>query len=238
MTAWGSLDLKGMKRFNIHLSYLAFSNTSLDGNPGADDINTPPYYNGDTVGALHAAIDWVDSSVVDSSFIYQVQLFSHQDILEDSSLIPLILPEASKTDVTIKRAQYFKNFAEGTALCWMNFYHGELIQSGLIQQQIDDTLPVLITVEQVKVFPDGNIFRVMLCDSIQPTGFIPELKDESGFSSALPDIYDFTGKKIPNNQFLNSISDLSIKENELREGFYWVKLDVDGVPVFFKWIKT
>lgn len=171
--AWSTLSIPGMQRFNLHKSYPAFSYTSLDGNPGDDNVAQPPYYNGNNIGALHAGIDWIDSSVVDSSYLWQLQLYSYQNELNDSSLIPGVLPEVVLTDVTIRRAQHFKSFPVNTKLCWLNFYHGELIQSGTVEQLYDDTVARPITIFRVKVFPDGNILRVVVCDSLQPTGIAP-----------------------------------------------------------------
>lgn len=170
--AWPTVSIPGMQRFNIHTSYPAFSLASLDGNPGDDNVVQAPYYNGNDIGALHAGVDWMDSSIIDSSYLWQIQLYTHKNVLNDSSRIPAVLPEVAITDVTIRRAQHFKNFPVNTKLCWLNFYHGELLQSGTVSQLYDDTVPGPITILRVKIFPDGNILRVVLCDSLQPTGMI------------------------------------------------------------------
>jgi hypothetical protein len=166
--AWPSLDLKTLRRFSTARSYPAFSFCSTDQNPGDNNVSSPPYYNGDEVGALHSALEWVDSSIIDTTFFWQIKLFLQRDTLLDASLLPSRLPEVASIGLTIRRAQQFKDFPEGTELCWMNFYRGKLIQSGKVKQQFELTSPSPITIEGVSVFPDGNLFRVMRCDMIQP----------------------------------------------------------------------
>ncbi|MEO5675184.1 MAG: T9SS type A sorting domain-containing protein [Chitinophagales bacterium] len=185
--AWPNLSIPDMQRFSILISYPAFSYTSLDQDPGDANVVDSPYYNGADIGALHRNLDWIDSSIVDSSYLWQIQLYCYQNVLNDSSLIPAVLPEFATSEVTIRRAQHFKDFPVNTKLCWLNFYHGELIQSGTVIQQADDTVLAPITISKVKVFPDGNILRVMLCDSLQPTGMlIPQnLFGEQGYGAII-----------------------------------------------------
>lgn len=162
--AWPTLSPAELLRFTTKLSYPAFSRSSLNGNPGSDSVSTPPYYNGDPIGSLHANLEWVDSSLLDTDSLWQVKLYIHQRKLNDLSLLPSQLPEFAVTDVTLRRTQQFKDFPAGTELCWMNFYRGRLIQSGKVMQQYDGNTPVPITIERVQVFPDGNILRVLRCD--------------------------------------------------------------------------
>jgi hypothetical protein len=107
-------------------------------------------------------------------------------LLNGGTYFPAVIPEIVTTDVTIRRAQHFKNFSLNTKLCWLNFYHGELIQSGTISQQYDDTVAMPVTVPKVKVYPDGNILRVVRCDSLQPTGMLFPVKFyEEGLNNSL-----------------------------------------------------
>lgn len=162
--AWPTLSPGDLLRFATNKSYPAFSRTSLDGNPGTDDVSVPPYYNGDPIGALQAHLDWVDSALVDTDSLWQVKVFVQQRQLNDLSLLPPRMPESAWTDITLRRTQQFKNFEPGTELCWFNFYRGRLVQSGKIIQHYDGNIPIPITLERVKVFPDGNLIRVQRCD--------------------------------------------------------------------------
>lgn len=247
---WGSFNLASMKRFSIHVSYPAFSNTSLDNNPGDATVTSPPYYDGDDVGSLQGSVDWVDSSLVDSSYLWQIQIHTLQNILEDGSRIPAVLPESAVTDITVRRAQQFRNFPAGTSLCWMNFYHGKLIQSGTVLQQYEDTVPVPVTIKKVKVYPDGNLFRIMRCDSIQPTGLLPGLRDEHHensfhYSGDQNDFHRFTGSD--NSWHLYNAAGKEVNcqlifatdESELlAPGIYVLKVISKGEPRYYKFIKT
>jgi len=243
-TSWSSLDVKSMRRFSCKKSYPAFSYTSLDNNPGSDTISTPPYYNGDNVGQLHASFDWLDSSIVDYSYLWQVRLFIRRNRQVDSTYVPTALPEFATTELTIRRAQQFKNFSAGTKLCWMNFYHGELIQSGVVSQLYQDTVALPVTVRGVKVFPEGNIFRIMRCDSIQPTGSLDDKNEMKScmntiYDSPMPgllSVYNLIGKKISFGDFssLTSVTEMTDEHPEV----YFVRMLVEGIPVYFKWIKS
>ncbi|MCS6916696.1 MAG: hypothetical protein NZM08_03320 [Chitinophagales bacterium] len=162
--AWPTLSPAELLRFATTRSYPAFSHSILNGNPGADNVTVPPYYNGDPIGSLHANLDWVDSSIIDSDSLWQVKLFVQQRTLNDLSLIPLRLPEYAVSDVTLRRTQAFRNFPDGTELCWFNFYRGRLIQSGKVVQQYTGGQEVPLTIKQIKIFPDGNTLRVQRCD--------------------------------------------------------------------------
>jgi len=255
---WSPFDVPGMLRFNLYKSYPAFSFTSLDGNPGSDHVLNPPYYDGDNVGALHACIDWIDSSVVDSSYLWQIQLFTFQNLLNDGSYIPPVIPEVATTDVTIRRAQHFRNFPVGTKLCWLNFYHGELIQSGTVTQQYDDTDAMSITIPKVKVFQDGNILRVVRCDSLQPTGMLlPEnfyqnklnnsliVSDESLAVNGLNelqnisvDFINYLGEKIELQQTKNILHEtFSSPPNLLQAGIYFLRVKNSETSSVFKLVK-
>jgi hypothetical protein len=251
--SWSPFDLQGMKRFSLLCSYPAFSYTTFDGDPGSADVSSPPYYNGDDVGALHAAVDWIDSSIVDSSYFYQVKLFTYQSVLEDGSLIPDMLPLNAVTDVTIRRAQQFKNFAPGTSLCWMNFYQGKLIQSGVVNQTYDDSIPLPITVQRVRIFQDGSILRIMRCDSIQPTGMIPPEENLwNRFALQGPDdpimslfatesaeitLLDITGRELPGD-VSNPVRSGSAMYSPPISGFFIVKVFMNGMPIHLKCVIT
>ncbi len=165
--AWPSLSPSYLLRFRSNQSYPAFSHCSTNGDPGSNDILTPPYYNGDPVGSLHANFDWIGASIVDSSALWQVLLFVHQEKLNNGQAIPERLPEFGVTDVTIRRAQHFKNFPAGTELCWFNFHRGRIVQAGKLTQQYDGDQAVPITIPRVHVYPDGSLLRVMLCSLVQ-----------------------------------------------------------------------
>ncbi|HYV91874.1 MAG TPA: hypothetical protein VE978_08825, partial [Chitinophagales bacterium] len=254
---WPPFDIPTMLRYNSYKSYPAFSFTSLDGNPGSDNEHNPPYYNGDDVGALHASLDWVDSSVVDSSYLWQIQLFSYRNLLNDGTYIPTVLPEVVTTDVTIRRAQHFRNFPADTKLCWLNFYHGELIQSGSVTQKYDDTDAMPITIPKVKIFQDGNILRVVLCDSLQPTGMLPEYFYEDNLNKSLivsNESLAFTNRNEFKNDFVEFKNFLgediglyqnksapyetfSSQSNLLQAGIYFLRLKNSESSAVFKLVK-
>ena len=128
-TEWPPVKLGDLARFAVNRSYPAFSNCSLDGDPGSDVNPNPPYYSGDDVGSLHANLDWDDASLKDSSNVWEIEVFMKQDSLNNDSVIPFALPGHGTTDIAIKRAQLFKNFPAGTVLYWINIHNGDTMQS-------------------------------------------------------------------------------------------------------------
>jgi hypothetical protein len=250
ITEWPALSIPELRRFRNNLSYPAFAYGTLNGYPGSGTFVDSPYYNGDPIGSINANYDWVDSSIVDQNNLWQIQLFITKKKLNSGKYIPAALPEFSTTDITLRRTQQFKGFAEGTKLCWMNFYHGELIQSGTVIQEYDTLTPRPITVQKVKVYPDGNVFRVVPCDSLQPTGFLPpeylhdnfsphsfQFKDDRTLLAALNNIdpsqleyFNYIGEKINLSAGISSA--------KLPEGIYFVKWQTETSTAIFKIYKS
>jgi hypothetical protein len=167
---WPPISNDGMLRYKTNLTYPAFSNCSLDGNPGDTDNPNPPYYDGDDVGSLHGSLDWVDYKMIDAVDVWEVTLFIGQDTMNDLSLIPATLPPFATCNVTIRRAQNFKGFPPATKLCWSNYHDGQMVQSGNLKQKYKGTKPKSLTIKGVKVYADTSRFRVELCNPLKLIG--------------------------------------------------------------------
>src|SRR5205814_5598274 len=83
-------------------------------------------------------------------------------------------PSNKKVDITIRRAQFFKGFAKGTTLYWLNLHNGDTVQTGSITQKYKNGAPKSLTAKGVKVYSDGNTFRIQLK---KPTR-LPDLASE------------------------------------------------------------
>src|SRR4030095_3728893 len=111
-------------------------------------------------------IDWVDSTIHDTPELWSIRLFTYQIELNNGSQFPVTLPASSKADVTIRRAQLFKNIPANTKLCWTNDHNGN-IQSGYLKVTYSGTIQKPITMKAVKIYPDGNLLKIEVCDQLK-----------------------------------------------------------------------
>jgi hypothetical protein len=132
---WQTLSIPNLKRFKTNRSYPAFSQCTCNGNPGDTYNPAEPYYDGDDIGALNGFIDWYDSSMVDSSNVWQINAYIYQQSQLGGLYYPAALPDSITTNITIIRPQLFKGFQEGTDLCW-TATHDSVIQSGTLKVEL------------------------------------------------------------------------------------------------------
>lgn len=257
---WPPLAVTSMQRYRANLSYPAFSNCTLDGDPGDMNNPLPPYYDGDDIGAVNGNIDWVDSTIVDSASVWQIRLFEFQVTLNDGSIFPPVLPNFAKSDVTIRRAQKFKNIPKNTQLCWTNTHNGNT-QSGSLKVTYSGTIQKPITMKGVKIYPDGNVLRIVYCDGQRQatTPFVPATLNENiqiypnpvaddFFASLKMDEtsqvkiegYNVLGEKIA-TFFEGNLSEgtqvVPLKATGFIPGIYFITISVNGQQHSFKVIK-
>jgi hypothetical protein len=118
------MDLTWLYRFRSDLSWPAFSNGSLDGDPG----NGWPA-SGDTVGTMNGYLDW-DPAVTDSVTSWQVTLKTRAMTTRWQSIAA---PESATVDVTPRRLQHFRPTA-GVRVAWkaVRVADGAQVQSGVV----------------------------------------------------------------------------------------------------------
>ncbi len=160
---WPPLNTLKLLRHRSNKSFPAFSNCTCNGNPGDTDNPAPPYYDGDPVGAINGTVDWIDSTLIDHDTVWQVKLVAIQLTLLDGSFYPAVLPPYFEADVSIRRPQHFRNFADGTQLCWTNTFDGGM-QSGTVTYQYEGTIPQPVTIPAVRIYPSGSLLKVALCN--------------------------------------------------------------------------
>ncbi|MCS6917257.1 MAG: hypothetical protein RMK52_02680 [Chitinophagales bacterium] len=127
----------------LNVAYPAFSNASVNGNPGSGKKN-----DGDNYGTINGLLTWSDVSETKCSF--SVKLFL-KDYIAGGQL-QANQPTTCTADVTLRRLQAFKA-QPGRTIYWYNYdASGALVQSGTIvsQQGVPHTVP------GVTISKDGN----------------------------------------------------------------------------------
>jgi hypothetical protein len=134
-------------RYRTNLSYPAFSNCSLDDNPGNGDPTT-----GDSIGTINGYLDWNDN-IVDSLERWEITLYV-KDL--STSQGTLVAPDSGTTDVTLRRLQNF-SAAPVETIYWENQHNGSIVQEGSLSYNGS-----LITISEVKVYKDSSHLKVFL----------------------------------------------------------------------------
>jgi hypothetical protein len=132
-------------RYHANKSYPAFSNCSVNNNPGDGH-----YFVGDSVGSINGFMDWLDN-MKDSTNSYSIAL-GMSDEQTYFNMIPA--PDSCTADVTLRRLQNFKPQA-GDLILWTNSVNGDTIQSGSLT--FDGTL---LTISGVKIFKNGSMLKL------------------------------------------------------------------------------
>jgi hypothetical protein len=152
-------------RYRTNLSYPAFSNCSLDDNPGSG-VST----DGDSIGTINGYLDWKDN-IVDSLERYEITLYV-KDLLTTQGA--LVAPDSGTTDITLRRLQKF-SVPTGETIFWENSKNGILVQEGSFTYNDG-----LITIPQVKVFKDSSHLKIFYTpvkvdeQKFQPLQFVLE----------------------------------------------------------------
>ncbi|MBN2365364.1 MAG: T9SS type A sorting domain-containing protein [Calditrichaeota bacterium] len=134
-----------LTRYRTDLSYPAFSNCSIDYNPGNGGM-----YNGDAIGSINGHLDWKDD-IVDVPERWEITLFV-KDLVTTSGT--LTAPDSATTDVTLRRLQNFI-VPEGYTVHWQNLKNHLIVQQ---ESFTCDSGPV--TLHGVKVYKDSSRIQV------------------------------------------------------------------------------
>ncbi|MBA3648041.1 MAG: T9SS type A sorting domain-containing protein [Chitinophagales bacterium] len=257
---WPPLAVKPLQRFASNLTFPAFSNAAIDGNPGSANNPDPPYWSGDSIGTVHGNLDWEDNSIHDSKTSWKVKLFIHPDTLNDGTFIPRNMPNSTTADVTIRRAVSFVNIPDNTVLCWTNTHKGVVVQSGTITQNYNGTTPKPLTVKGVKIYENGNTLAVNYCDNaLQRNYATGNLQDQEQVISPNPfknnltinlfldkesdltvELYNVLGKKVQ-QQNISQLSagkqTIDINSQLLSAGIYFIKIKTVAGEASYKVVK-
>ncbi|MGB3076174.1 MAG: T9SS type A sorting domain-containing protein [Chitinophagales bacterium] len=167
------VPLDELLRFSTKLSFPAFSNCSLNDDPG-DEVNPlPPYYDADTVGSVNGVLNWVDNTIAETANSWETVIYSSQFMLNDSTWFPFSgLPKYVKTDITPRRLQQFVNISDGSIICMENWQAGTLIQSKSFTYHPSSNGNGLITFKKVKIgqlSTGGNLIKIFKCGEEKST---------------------------------------------------------------------
>jgi hypothetical protein len=132
-------------RYRTNLSYPAFSNCSINNNPGNGNPS-----NGDAIGSINGHIDWNDN-IVDITNSWEITLR-----LKDLSTIygSDIAPDSATTDVTLRRLQAF-SVPPGYRINWVNRRSNIIVQQASFVYDSE-----LITIPGVRVYKDSSRITV------------------------------------------------------------------------------
>ena len=160
-------------RFATNISYPAFSNCSINQNPGNGAPN-----NGDPYGAFNGYLDWHDDNISDNACNYTIHLF-----IKDFYVGGVLDPEqyaTCKTDITFRRLQNFQP-ANGATIKWTNYdeVSGAKLQSGSLSYNGG-----LITLHNLTVNKAGNYIKLTIKNCSPRIG-----DDETDDNPADPNLY-------------------------------------------------
>ncbi|MCS6991235.1 MAG: hypothetical protein NZL95_05170 [Chitinophagales bacterium] len=162
---WESETEPNYYRFATNIGYPAFSNCSIDHNPGD---GTPA--NGDPYGAINGYLDWKDST--DKACKFWVKVF-----IKDFYVGGVLHSQQYTTctaDITLRRCSNFKPVA-GMTLKWSNTdANGVKIQKGTISNYDGK----LITIPNVIINKSGNLIKVKIQNCPYRLGEHDEEPDE------------------------------------------------------------
>jgi hypothetical protein len=136
-------------RYATNKSYPAFSNCSINPNPGN---GTPS--NGAPYGAINGYLDWEDA-ITDEDCNYSINVF-----VKNLYVNGVLAPDqysTCKTDVSFRRLQNFQP-SEGSTITWKNFNSSNsVIQSGSFVYKGG-----LITIKSLTVNKSGNRIELLI----------------------------------------------------------------------------
>lgn len=132
-------------RYRTNLSYPAFTNCSINDNPGNGDPS-----NGVMTGSINGHLDWNDN-IVDTTDRWEISLK-----LKDLSTIygPYVAPDSATTDVTLRRLQAFR-VQPRSIINWENSRNNIVVQHARFVYDSG-----LVTIPGVKVYKDSSRLAV------------------------------------------------------------------------------
>jgi hypothetical protein len=128
-------------RYRTNLSYPAFTNCSINNNPGN---GTPS--NGDQIGSINGHLDWNDD-IIDSRKTWEIT-FKLKNL--STTLGADNAPDSATTDITLRRLQSFAP-QKDSLISWQN-RHGSIV----VQDASFIYDGGLVTIPSVRVYKDSN----------------------------------------------------------------------------------
>ena len=218
-------------RYRTNLSYPAFSNCSINNNPGNGNPS-----NGDAIGSINGHLDWNDN-IVDLPNTWEITL-RLKDLT--TTFGSDIAPDSATTDVTLRRLQAF-SVQPGRAIRWVNRRNNMVVQqdsfvydSGLITipgvKVYKDSSRLSITYSRVSVAEQGRLPREFSLDQNYPNPFNPS----TAIRYALPHtsfvtvtVYNTLGQQVAqlvNEQQQAGYHDVVFRGYGLASGVYFYRI--------------
>lgn len=111
------------ERFSLAKAYPAFSNCSINQNPGKGSPN-----NGDAIGALNGYLDWSDASIFDTNTTFSITCFVKN--MYGNGVLLAKQYDSCTTDITLRRLQNFKPVPGQTIYWEVRKSTGTVVQQG------------------------------------------------------------------------------------------------------------
>jgi predicted esterase len=138
------LDLSFFTRYRTNLSFPAFSNCSINDNPGNGAAG-----NGAATGTINGHLDWNDN-IVDVPNRWEITLRLKNILNPGLDLAP----DSATTDVTLRRLQAFE-VPRGSMIMWENRRNNIPVQQGSFAYDSG-----LVTIPGVRVYNDSSRLSV------------------------------------------------------------------------------
>ncbi|MBA2422897.1 MAG: hypothetical protein H0V61_06690, partial [Chitinophagales bacterium] len=139
------------ERFTLARSFPAFSNCSVNQNPGSGSPNS-----GDPWGAINGYLDWNDASIVDNNFNYSITCFV-KDLYAGGIPAPNQY-DSCTTDITFRRLQQF-NPTIGQTVYWTVKNSNDIIV-----QQGSTAYTGPLTLSGIKIYRSGSTITLTVED--------------------------------------------------------------------------
>ncbi|MGB3076968.1 MAG: MopE-related protein [Chitinophagales bacterium] len=185
-------------RYASNRSFPAFANCSNDEDYGiGNDVTGADY------GTVNGSLNWDESSIVDSLYLWQVKIFV-RDLLTNTGL-PVKYPDSCTVDIAPRRLQQFE-IAPGSTFNWTVTHKNTVIQSG---SQVYDG--GLIVIPGIKIFKDSSIITLVWSNAAQL--FFRDI-DNDGYGNAL----EFIAATIPPPGYVVDSTDCNDNNNLIHPG--------------------
>lgn len=146
-----------LNRYRLDQSYPAFSNSSVNGNPGNGRAT-----DGDSFGTLNGNLDWDTATIVDTTSRWQITL---RTIALTPSTGTIAAPVSATVDITPRRLQAFPHAPGTLARYEVRDKDSQILrQSGLVTADIDG----LFTVPAVTVTNAGTTLALAVVSTAAP----------------------------------------------------------------------
>ncbi|HVZ40473.1 MAG TPA: hypothetical protein VHI13_14435 [Candidatus Kapabacteria bacterium] len=171
--AWTTAEITpDLYRYRRDLSYPAFSNCSINNDPG-NGVSA----NGDPIGTINGYLDWVDTSIVDQALKWEIDLAMNTaldgiTVNGGGASLTINLPASCTVDITPRRLQKFLTAVTDSACVRWELWQGA------VRQQTGRTvyhLGSLLTIPGVTVYKTGCTLKIRLVQCQPPGAPDPDL---------------------------------------------------------------